>query len=110
MDRLRWLRVPWRSFSYIYRPREALQRRHTGGDDADAAMTTSTLRARILAWKDKTDARLVGRGSERACGVRPILIVDEQTADWRCRGVELGEEDEDVFPLRLISKRYPGLG
>ena len=100
MDRLRRLRVPWRSFSYIYRPRDALQRRHTGGDVADATTTTSMLRARILAWKDKTDARMVGRGSERVGGVRSVLIVDEEAADWRRRAVDAGEEDDAHFLLR----------
>jgi hypothetical protein len=45
---------------------------------------------------------------------RVILIADELVAYWRCRGVELGEEDDDgdlLFNRETVRGPFPvGLG
>jgi hypothetical protein len=59
-----------RRFFPLFRPREALQRRHDDGDDADATTTTSMFRARILAPTYRTDARDIGKDSGSFCSVQ----------------------------------------
>jgi hypothetical protein len=39
--------------------------------------------------------RSIERGSGTFCGVRDVLIVDEGGVYWRCRAVELGDDDDE---------------
>jgi hypothetical protein len=52
--------------------------------------------------EDISDAREVGRGSERSGDVRVTLIIDEDLADTLLCAVVSGEEDEDI---RLLLNR-----
>jgi hypothetical protein len=50
-----------------------------------------------------SDAREIGRGSERSDDVRGKLIDDEIVAYWLRRAVELGDDDgEDISPRTIF--------
>jgi hypothetical protein len=84
----------------IYRLREALESRHDNGDGQEVAVSGRLSGEDLFSPLDR-----LGRETIRArlwsLLLRPgIPIVDENGVYWRCRGVELGEvDDDDVSPL-----------
>ncbi|KAK1646212.1 hypothetical protein QYE76_064017 [Lolium multiflorum] len=60
-------------------------------------------------FKRKIDTN--GSGSGSFCGVRDDLIVDENGVYWRCRAVELGDDDdEDISPRTILDARETVFG
>jgi hypothetical protein len=83
------------AFTPIYRPRGARRLQHDDDDGREVAVSGRWSGEDLFAPADRLGRKRPREGFWKLPRVRDVLIVDEDGVYWRCRGVELGEEDED---------------